>query len=69
MAIDIAKASVGLPVAPGYDAISMVRLVLGEGRNLIAQRNQIEDRAVALVKDLPDYQRLTSLRGTARSMP
>ena len=61
MAINIAKASVGLPVAPGYDAISMVRLVLGEGRNLIAQRNQIEDRAVALAKDLPDYQLLTSV--------
>ena len=69
MAIDIAKVSVGLPVAPGYDAIGMFRLVLGEGHTLIAQRNQIEDRAVALVKDLPDYQRLTSLPETARSMP
>ena len=58
------KISVGLPVAPGYDVISMVRLVLGEGRSLIAQRHQIEDRAVALVKDLPDYQLLTSVPGT-----
>jgi len=41
----------------------MFRLVLGEGRSLIAQRNQIEDRAVALLKDLPDYQLLPSIPG------
>ncbi|UYP67364.1 IS110 family transposase [Thalassobacter stenotrophicus] len=57
------KSSVGLPVAPNSDAISMFRLVLGEGRSLISQRNQIEDRAVALLKDLPDYQLLTSIPG------
>jgi transposase len=60
---ETAKASVGLPVASDSDAISMFRLVLGEGRSLIAQRNQIEDRAVALLKDLPDYQLLTSIPG------
>jgi hypothetical protein len=37
----------------------MFRLVLGEGRSLIAQRTQIEARVVALLKDLPDYQLLT----------
>lgn len=60
---ETAKTSVGLPVAPDSDAISMFRLVLGEGRSLIAQRNQIEGRAVALLKDLPDYQLLTSIPG------
>ena len=60
---ETAKASVGMPVAPDSDAIGMFRLVLGEGRSLIAQRNQIEDRAVALLKDLPDYQLLTSVPG------
>jgi len=72
---ETAKSSVGLPVALDSDAISMFRLVLGEGsswlrhwserqwRRLIAQRNQIEDRAVALLKDLPDYQLLTSIPG------
>jgi hypothetical protein len=60
---ETAKYSVGLPVAPDSDAIRMFRLVLGEGRSLIAQRNQIEDRAVALLKDLPDYQLLTSIPG------
>ena len=43
---ETSKVSVGLPVGLDSDAISMVRLVLGEGRSLIAQRNQIEDRAV-----------------------
>lgn len=60
---ETAKSSVGLPVALDSDAIRMFRLVLGEGRSLIAQRNQIEDRAVALLKDLPDYQLLTSIPG------
>ena len=57
---ETSKVSVGLPVGLDSDAISMV---LGEGRSLIAQRNQIEDRAVALLKDLPDYQLLTSIPG------
>ncbi|MEY8099694.1 IS110 family transposase [Falsihalocynthiibacter sp. S25ZX9] len=60
---ETAKVSVGLPVAAESDAISMFRLVLAEGRSLIAQRNQIEGRAVALLKDLPDYQLLTSIPG------
>ncbi len=60
---ETSKVSVGLPVGLDSDAISMFRLVLGEGRSLIAQRNQIEDRAVALLKDLPDYQLLTSIPG------
>ncbi|KGK79800.1 transposase [Thalassobacter stenotrophicus] len=58
---ETAESSVGLSVASDSDAISMFRLVLGEGRSLIAQRNQIEDRAVELLKDLPDYQLLTSI--------
>ena len=53
--------AVELPVALDSDAISMFPLVLGESRSLIAQRNQIEARAVVLLKDLPDYQLLTSI--------
>jgi transposase len=60
---ETAKSSVGLPVDPDSDAIRMFRLVLAEGRSLIAQRNQIEDRAVSLLKDHPDYQLLTSIPG------
>jgi len=60
---ETAKTSVGLPVSPDPDAVGMFRLVLGEGRGLIAQRNQIEHRAVELLKDLPDYRLLTSVPG------
>jgi hypothetical protein len=58
-----ARASVGLPVAVDSDAIRMFRLVLGEGRNLIAQRNEIEKRAVELLKNNLDYQLLISIPG------
>jgi len=60
---ETAKTPVGLPVSPDSDAVGMFRLVLGEGRGLIAQRNQIERRAVELLKDLPDYQLLTFVPG------
>lgn len=60
---ETAKTSVGLPVGRESDAVGMFRLVLGEGRGLIAQRSQIEARAVELLKDLPDYQLLTSIPG------
>lgn len=58
-----AESSVGLPIAPNSDAVRMFRLVLGEGRNLIAQRNEIEDRAIELLKDNTNYQLLTSIPG------
>ena len=54
-----AKTSVGLPIIPVSDAARMFRLILGEGRCLIAQRNEIEDRAVELLKNNNDYQLLT----------
>ena len=43
---EIAKTSVGLPVGQVSDAVGMFHLVLGQGRGLIAPRNQIEARAV-----------------------
>ena len=55
--------SVGLPVGPVSDAVGMFHLVLGEGRELIALRNQIEARAVEFLKDLADYKLLTSVPG------
>jgi len=58
-----AKSSVGPPIAPDSDAARMFRLVLSEGRSLIARRNQIEDRAVELLKTNDDYQLLTSIPG------
>lgn len=58
-----AKTSVGLPVTAQSEAIRMFRLVLAEGRSLIAQRNAIEDRAIALLKDDPDCRLLTTIPG------
>jgi len=58
-----ASSSVGLPVEPQCDALAMFRMVLAEGRNLIAQRNTIEARAIELLKDNSDYQLLTTIPG------
>lgn len=58
-----ASSSVGLPVTPDSDAIAMFRIVLAEGRSLIAQRNSIEARAVKMLKDNPDYQLLCTIPG------
>ncbi len=58
-----AKYSVGPTIAKDSDAARMFRLVLSEGRSLIAQRNEIEDRAVELLKTNDDYQLLTSIPG------
>ncbi|MFK3781803.1 IS110 family transposase [Agrobacterium sp. NPDC089420] len=58
-----ATRSIGLPVSAESDAIRMFRMVLAEGRSLIAQRNQIEARAVAMLKDNPDYQLLCTIPG------
>lgn len=60
---ETAKVSAGLPVSPDSDAIRMFRLMLAEGRSLIRQRNAIEDRAVELLGDRPDYQLLRTIPG------
>jgi len=60
---ETAKTTVGLPVDADSDALRMFRLVLAEGRGLIAQRNEIENRSIALLKDDTDYQLLTSIPG------
>lgn len=58
-----ATSSIGLPVSPDSDAIGMFRMVLAEGRSLIAQRNQIETRAVEMLKHNSDYQLLCTIPG------
>ena len=60
---ETAKASTGLPVSPDSDAIRMFRMMLAEGRSLIRQRNAIEDRAVELLGERPDYQLLRTIPG------
>lgn len=51
----------GLPVSSESDPVRMFRLVLGQDRRLIAQRNQIEDRAGTVLKNHPDYQPVSSI--------
>ncbi len=58
-----AKLSVGLPIAPDSDDARMFKLVLAEGRSLIAQRIEIGGRAVEILKNNDDYQLLTSIPG------
>jgi len=60
---ETASTSVGLPVEADSDAIRMFRLVLAEGRSLIAQRKEIEARAVLMLADNPDYQLLCTIPG------
>jgi len=60
---ETAKTSVGLPVAADSDALRMFRLVLAQGRSLIQQRTVIEERAIKLLGDHPDYQLLRSIPG------
>lgn len=67
---ETAKTSAGLPVAPESDAIRMFRMMLAEGRSLIRQRHAIEDRAVELLGDRPDFQRhCTPSQASGRSTP
>ncbi|QDA35877.1 IS110 family transposase (plasmid) [Paracoccus liaowanqingii] len=60
---ETSKTSVGLPVDPGSDALSMFRLVLRQGRSLIQQRNAIEARAAELLANHPDYRLLRTIPG------
>lgn len=55
--------SIGLPVDPASPAIAMFRLVLTEGRSLIAQRDQIERHAEALLETHDDFIRLKTIPG------
>lgn len=60
---ETAKGSVGLPVAAKSDAVRMFRLVLAEGRSLVRQRNEVENRAVELLSDHRDYRLLITIPG------
>jgi transposase len=60
---ETAKTSVALPVAADSDALRMFRLVLAQGRSLIQQRTLIEERAIELLGEHPDYQLLRSIPG------
>lgn len=60
---ETAQASIGLPVGPDSPAITMFRMVIAEGRNLIRQRDEIEKQAHAALADNADYRRLRQIPG------
>lgn len=60
---ETAKTSTGLPVAPDSDALRMFRMMLTEGRNLIKQRDAIEERSIEVLSHRHDYQLLCSIPG------
>jgi transposase len=58
-----AQSSIGLPVSIDSPAIAMFRLVIAEGRNLIRQRDAIEQQAHDALADHADYRRLRQIPG------
>ncbi|AOX16090.1 MULTISPECIES: IS110 family RNA-guided transposase [Acetobacteraceae] len=60
---ETAHRSIALPVSPDAPAIEMFRVVLGEARRLIAQRDAIEEAAIDLLGDHSDFQRLQQVPG------
>lgn len=60
---ETARSSIGLPVPPDAPAVSMFRLVIGEVRGLIQQRDAIEATADALLTGSSDYKLLRRIPG------
>jgi transposase len=60
---ETAQRSIALPVEPDSIAIEMFRMVLAQGRALVAQRDAIEERAHALLSEHADYQLLRTIPG------
>lgn len=57
------RTSIGLPVPVDSPSIAMFRMLVAEGRSLIRQRDEIEDRAHAALQGNPDYQLLRKIPG------
>ena len=60
---ETARSSIGLPVPPDAPAVSMFRLVIGEVRGLIRQRDAIEAAADTLLSESADYKLLRRIPG------
>lgn len=58
-----AERSIGLPVNPQSQAISLFRMVLKEHHELCEKRARIESQVVDHLQDNPDFHRLQSLPG------
>jgi len=60
---ETACSSIGLPVPMDAPSIAMFRMVVAEGRSLIRQRDEIEEKAHAAMADNADYRRLRQIPG------
>lgn len=60
---ETSRTSIGLPVAMDSPAIAMFRMLVAEGRSLIRQRDEIEERAHAALSGNADYQLLRKIPG------
>lgn len=60
---ETSRTSIGLPVPMDSPSIAMFRMLVAEGRSLIRQRDEIEDRAHAALQGNPDYQLLRKIPG------
>jgi hypothetical protein len=60
---ETACSSMALPIAEGAVAISMFCMTIGQARDLIRERNRIEQIAQALLADHQDYQLLCKVPG------
>ena len=66
---ETARSSIGLPVSPDAPAVSMFRLVIGEARGLIRQRDAIEVAADTLLSDSADYKLLRRIPSYSPQIP
>jgi transposase len=60
---ETSRASIGLPVLMDSPSIAMFRMLVAEGRSLIRQRDEIEERAHAALAGNADYQLLRKIPG------
>ncbi|GJE35752.1 IS110 family transposase ISMex12 [Methylobacterium oxalidis] len=60
---ETARGSIRLPVPPDAPAVRMFRLVIGEARGLIRQRDAIDAMAETLLSDSVDYKLLLRIPG------
>ena len=60
---ETACSSIGLPVPIDASSIAMFRMVVAEGRSLIRQRDEIEEKAHEALAANADYQRLRQIPG------
>lgn len=60
---ETSRTSIGLPVSIESPSIAMFRMLVAEGRSLVRQRDEIEERAHEALSGNPDYKLLRTIPG------